>query len=132
MMNDSIAEGKIFHARTIIYSRSRIERHRSINTTVKHYNSRRRYKLSRIFILRTLMWTILSKSSLYEYNYNKRNLFGYMRCLTFQASGCSPRLLCLCACGCVTLLTDSSKWVNSAAYYDIGRCRSIPPVHLYN
>ena len=43
---------------------------------VKQYNSRRRYILSRLFILWTLLWTIFSKSALYKHNYNKRKYLG--------------------------------------------------------
>ena len=52
-----------------------------------------------IFKLRTVLWTIFSKyNALYEHNYNTRTIFGYMPCLTFQASGCSPVYY---ACGSV-------------------------------
>ena len=39
---------------------------------VKHYNIRRRFRLLGLFILWTLLWTIFSKSGLYEQYYHQR------------------------------------------------------------
>ena len=115
---NSIADGGVFHTRTILFtkpSRTTQSQIYLVDLIVKRYNIRRRYKLLGLFILWTLLWTIFSKSGLYEHYYNKRKIYGHIRCMIF------PFTLCL-----FSLLAESLKRINSLACYHSGRCRSIP------